>query len=156
MKWLARVSGVVLGVLIALSAFGSSVASADPFAGKTYADAAAKIAEWKATSTVATVSGSQLALPDCIVVSSSKGNFRDSSGDTRGGEYLLNLNCNRTLASPGHPGGSLLTPAGRQEKKDEINAAKIAKNPAVCESTDDAGKWCARICKKTGLCEYEA
>jgi hypothetical protein len=149
-------AGAVVSVLIGILTSGSHIASADAFTGKTYADAAATIAEWKSTSVIATVSGSQLSTDECIVVSWSKSIFRDTSGTSRSGEYLLNLNCNRTLASPGHPGGSLMTPEGRQQKKDEVTAGKIAKNPAICESADTAPQWCERICNKTGLCEYEA
>ena len=101
------------------------------------------------------MSGSQLTTDECIVVSWSKSIFRDSSGDSRGKDFLLNLNCNRALAAPGHPGGSLMTPEGRQEKKDEASAAQISKNPAICDRSDNHAKWCARVCTKTGLCEFE-
>lgn len=156
MKSVLYVAGIVGSALMVLLMHGPSAALADAFTGKTYADAASTIADWNGTPVVATVSGSQLPTDECIVVSWSKSIFRDTSGSSRSGEYLLNLNCNRTLASPGHPGGSLMTPEGRQEKKDEVTAGKIAKNPAICESTDTAPQWCERICNKTGLCEYAA
>ena len=41
-----RILGAVGAVLLLMTIFGSGVASADPYAGKTYDEAAAKIAEW--------------------------------------------------------------------------------------------------------------
>lgn len=155
MKLIARAVGIVFGVALAVAAFGSGVASADRFAGKTYAEAAAKIAEWKGTAVIATVSGSQLDTDDCIVTSSSKSSFRGPSGESRKGEWLLNLDCNRPLASPGHPGNSLMTPEGRQEREDEASASRIAKDPTWCEKSDKNGAYCERLCKKTGLCDFE-
>jgi hypothetical protein len=153
MKILRRVLVVVCGALLTLTALGSSPASADPYVGKTYAEAASKISERNGKPVVATVSGSQLSTDKCIVVSWTKSIFRDSSGDSRRREFLLNLNCNRALASPGHPGGSIMTPEGRQGKKDEAAAASITKNPAVCQRSENHAKWCARVCTATGLCE---
>jgi hypothetical protein len=155
MKYIARAFVVAIGALVALTAFGTSAASADPYVGKTYAEAAAKISERNGNPVVATVSGSQLSTDKCIVISWSQSIFRDSSGDPRRKEFLLNLNCNRALASPGHPGGSLMTPEGRQEKKDEASAVKIAKNPEVCTQSDNHAKWCARVCTATGMCEFQ-
>ncbi|MDF2898325.1 MAG: hypothetical protein K0Q46_5111 [Rhodococcus erythropolis] len=155
MIFTARALLIVGCALFALVAFGANVASADPYVGKTYAEASGRIAEQNGTPVVATVSGSQLTTDECIVVSWSKSIFRDSSGDSRRKEFLLNLNCNRALAAPGHPGGSLMTPEGRQSKKDEASAAQITKNPAICDRSDNHAKWCARVCTETGLCEFE-
>jgi len=61
--------------------FGSGIASAaDPLIGKKYSDASSWISRRNGTPVVATVSGSQLALDDCIVVSWSKGGFLNSRG----------------------------------------------------------------------------
>jgi hypothetical protein len=155
MKYFTRAAGIVSGVMLLLAIFGSSVASADAYAGRTYAEAAGKIAENNGKAIIATVTGSQLDTNDCIVVSSHRGIFLDSSGDTRRSEYYLNLNCNQHLASPGHPGNSLSSPAGRQGKHDEALATKIAKDPALPWCTEHAAR-CQQVCKDTGLCDYEA
>ena len=105
--------------------------------------------------TVATVNGSQLATDDCIVVGWHKGNFLDASGNHHPKEYLMDLNCNSRLASPGHPGNSLASPTGRAEKHDEVIAAKIAKNPAL-PWCDEHAQRCQQVCESTGMCEYEA
>ena len=54
--------------------------------------------------------------------------------NTRSNEYLLALNCNNHVATPGHPGNSVMTPEGAQAKKDQEAAANINKNPACCET----------------------
>jgi len=156
MKCIERVSVLVCGVLLAFTAFGAGIASADPYAGKTYAQAAADIAKRNGTPIVATMSGNQLAKDDCIVISGTKSIFLDSSGNARRGEYLLNLNCNRTLATPGHPGGSLMSPGGPKAKKDDVFAVKVAKDPTICDRSDAYAKRCARVCPETKLCEYTA
>jgi hypothetical protein len=145
-----------MGVAVSVAAFGGGVASADPLNGKTYSDAVSTIAGWseKATAVIATVSGSQVDTADCIVTSWHKSSFRDTSGVARSGEYLLNLDCNKRLASPGHPGNSSVSIQGRQEKKDEANAKYIATNPSICDKDENTVKWCTDLCTKTGLCEY--
>jgi hypothetical protein len=45
-----------------------------------------------------------------------------------------------------------VSPEGVAAKKDNLTAARIEKNPAWCESSDDAMKYCQRICKRTELC----
>ena len=156
MKQIARAIVMICGAVLALAALGTTVASADPYVGTTYAEASGKIAQRNGTPVVATVSGSQLATAECIVVSWSKSIFRDSSGDSRRGEYLLNLNCNRALAAPGHPGGSLMSPGGPKAKEDEIFATKVAQDPGICDKSESHAKRCARVCPQTKLCEYEA
>lgn len=156
MKVIARAVAMISGVVLAFAVFGTTVASADPYIGLTYAEASGKIAERNGTPVVATVSGSQLAMAECTVVSWSKSIFRDSSGDSRRGEFLLNLNCNRALAGPGHPGGSLMSPGGPQAKEDEVFATKVAQDPGICDKSASHAKRCARVCPQTKLCEYEA
>jgi hypothetical protein len=134
--------------------FASGAASADPFAGKTYDEAAAKISGWKGTPVVGSVSGGLLKTGDCIVTSSHKSIFLDSSGDNRrSAEVVLNLNCNNLVAAPGHPGNSAASPQGIKAKKDQKAAAGINKRPEMCETDDAALRWCQGVCKRTGLCE---
>jgi hypothetical protein len=159
MKSVAGAAAVLAGVSMAAAAFGPGVASAaDPLVGKTYSAASSIVAGWGSGGKViiATVSGSQLATDDCIVTSWHKSMFRDSSGAARPAEYLINLDCNRPVAGPGHPGNSVMSEQGKAAKKDEDNATYVAKNPKVCEKDANTAKWCADLCKKTGLCEFTA
>lgn len=140
--------------LSAVATFGSGVASADALVGKTYSDAAAAISDWEGKAVIATVTGNQVETDDCIVTSWNQSMFLDGRGkNNRGNEFLLNLNCNNALASPGHPGNSLMTPQGTQAKKDQQAAAEINGYPAVCEKNDDLAAWCEKICNRTGMCE---
>lgn len=150
---------LVVGCGLALPlVLGSSLASAaDPFVGKTYSDASAAISQRNGTPVVATVSGSALALEDCIVTSWAQSIFLGTDGaNSRPREYRLNLNCNNAVATPGHPGNSAMTPQGAKAKEDQANAASINKNPANCQKSEGAMKWCVNVCKRTGLCEIEA
>lgn len=156
MKWFLRAASVVIAGLLAVVALSSATASADPLAGKTYAQAVATIASWgKGTSKpiIATVNGSRMATDQCIVTSWHKGIFTGATGGNRGGEVYLNLDCNQSLASPGHPGSSAVSPQGRQAKEDNANAEYIAGHPEACEKNANTAKWCADLCTKTGLCE---
>lgn len=149
-----RILGVVGAAVLAMAAFGSTVASADALVGKTYSAAAASITSWKGEAVVATVIGNQVGIDDCIVTSWHQSKFLDSRGkNSRGNQFLLNLNCNTSLASPGNPGNSLMTPEGRQAQKDQKAAADINGYPAVCEKSEALANWCEKICTRTGLCE---
>ncbi|WP_319453706.1 MULTISPECIES: hypothetical protein [unclassified Mycobacterium] len=154
MKFLiVRIAGAVAAATVSMGVFGSGVASADPYAGQTYADAKATIAQYHQTPVIATVSGDRLATDDCIVVSSSKSSFLDSSGGTRGNEVLINLNCNEGVAAPGKPGNSAMSPAGQAAKKEQKAATNISKDPSYCQQSDEVLAWCHELCTKTGLCE---
>lgn len=157
MKLVARTMTFVAGVALATLGFGSNVASADDIlAGSTYAEAVERVSGWGGTAVIATVSGSGLPTDSCKVVSSRESMFADSSGDRRSGEFLVNLDCNRGVASPGHPGNSAMSPEGREAKKDEKNALYVADNPAICDKDADHETWCTKLCDRTGLCEYGA
>ncbi|WP_155948760.1 hypothetical protein [Mycobacterium sp. URHB0044] len=141
--------------LLSVAVLGSSVASAaDGLTGSSYSEAAAWISSHSGTPVVGTVSGDQVEKGNCIVVSWHKSMFLDSSGDnTRGNDYVLNLNCYNPLASPGQPGNSAMSPAGVKAKEEQKQAASIDKNPAWCETSDSRLKWCQGVCNRTGLCE---
>jgi len=149
-----RIVGAIGAATLSATVFGYGVASADALTGQTYDEASATISGWHGQPVIGTVSGDQLATDNCIVTSWQKSMFLDSSGDnSRPNEYVLHLNCNNLLASPGHPGNSLMTPEGTAAKKDQKAAANISKNPAYCEQSDEIAEWCAKLCKRTGLCE---
>jgi len=130
------------------------IASADSLVGQRYSDASSTITGWGGTPIVSTVSGSQVAQADCLVSSWHKAIFRDSSGNSKNGQYLLNLDCNQALATPGHPGNSAMSPQGRQKIKDDSTAKYIAKNPSMCDKDQVTGEWCERVCNRTGLCSF--
>jgi hypothetical protein len=154
-RHILRVIGVVVAAMLITNIANSAVASADALVGKTYADAQKEIADWNANPKVATVSGSRLALDDCIVVSWQKSMFRDSSGDGPTNDILVNLNCNSSVATPGHPGNSAMSPQGKQSKKDDEDAQYINDHPETCETSEDAAKYCESLCNRTGLCSVD-
>ena len=149
-----RILGSVGAAALSVTMFGSGVALADAVTGHTYSDAAAAISGVNGTPVIATVSGDQLAIDDCIVTSWHTSKFLNSSGkNDRSKEWLLNLNCNNRVASPGKPGNSMVTPEGAQAKKDQEDAAKINKDPTWCHATADNLAVCEKFCNRTGLCE---
>jgi hypothetical protein len=149
-----RILGAVGAATLSVAMFGPGVAAADALVGKTYSDAAASISEWNGEAVIGTVSGDQLEMSDCIVTSWQKSMFLDSLGeDSRSNEYLLHLNCNNYLASPGHPGNSVMSPEGLKAKNDQKFAESINKNPEWCTQNDRNAQKCEAICKRTGLCE---
>jgi hypothetical protein len=150
-----RILGIVGAAILSVTTFGGGVASADGLIGKTYSEAAAAISGWKGTPVIATVSGDQLEKNDCIVTSWHSSIFLDSSGENgRAKEYLLNLNCNNRVASPGHPGNSMMTPDAALAKKELQAAANINKDPSYCDKDAAHARSCDQICKRTGLCEF--
>src|SRR3954453_6777118 len=102
-----RILGAVGAAITSLSILGVGVASADAVTGHTYSDASAAISSVNGKPVIATVSGNQLKTSDCIVTSWHTSKFLNSSGrNDRKQEWLLNLNCNNLVASPGKPGNS--------------------------------------------------
>lgn len=154
-KLVVRILGAVVAPILSVTMFGFGIASAaDGLTGSSYGEAAAWISSHNGTPVVGTVSGDQVEKDNCTVVSWHKSMFLDSSGtNTRSGEYVLNLNCNNPLASPGKPGNSAMSPAGVKAKEEQQQAASIEKNPAWCETSDSRMKWCEGVCNRTGLCE---
>ncbi|MCU1698731.1 MAG: hypothetical protein JWR34_4794 [Mycobacterium sp.] len=153
-RLVVRILGGVGAATLSVTILGSGVASADAVTGHTYSDASAAISSVNGTPVIATVSGDQLVTDDCIVTSWRKSIFLDSSGrNGRSAEWLLNLNCNNPVASPGKPGNSLMTPEGVQAKKNQQNADKINNDPTWCQENDTNLATCRKFCDSTGLCE---
>ncbi|WP_163748644.1 hypothetical protein [Mycolicibacterium helvum] len=142
------------GGVIAATSFGSGLAAAGPdFSGMTYGQAVEKISSWGSKAVIASVVGDQLAMNDCVVTSGSKATNLDSSGRSRGSEFLLHLNCNQALAAPGKPGNSVATPEGRKVHKDMVAIAYINEHPDNCDS---AVSWCQSLCDKyPGSCSND-
>src|SRR5262249_7394328 len=110
-----------------LPMFGTGVATADDYAGKTYADASSALGDAKLKGVVATRAGDALPQDKCIVTHSEKAPF--IKGDHFGAvtdTVLLYLNCNATVASATSPGNSAGSPEGR--------AALAAANEAAAQS----------------------
>lgn len=153
--WCVRYPIVLVAAIAAMltAVFGSGIASADPYAGQTYADATAQIASRRQTAVIATVNGDHLETDQCIVASSTTSLFLDASGDGPKREVLLNLNCNADIAAPGRPGNSAMSPQGRKAMKERELARSISKDPAWCEATEQRLNDCRKLCDRTGLCE---
>lgn len=123
-----------MGALAVSALVGGGVASADDYAGQTYADAAAAISGSGGTVIVASRVGDKLAQDDCIVENTSKPSFiRPASDDTVFNtvttEVRLNLNCNGGLASATSQGNSAASPEGK--------TAKAAADKAAADAADE-------------------
>ena len=148
-----RFSAIAISVGVALAAFGTATASADPYAGQTYADASSKLSGKGYTPVISTVVGDQLATDDCIVTSSRKPTFASTDNFDHGKDYLLSLNCSAKLAHGGEPGNSLASPQGRKEKAVDERADKYNSKPERCASNLDS---CQSFCDKyAGKCSDE-
>jgi hypothetical protein len=119
-------SAVAASAMMAL--FGTGVAAADDYAGKTYADAAKAIQNSGGTPIVAARFGDKLQQDECIVTGSLSPSFvrpkaTDTVFETVTSEVRLNLNCNGGYATAANPGNSLASPEGREAKAAADQAA---------------------------------
>lgn len=122
MKLVALGIGSFGAAATAMAILGSGTASADDYAGQTYADASAAISDAGQTAIVSTVVGDKLPQDECIVASSRVSSLPNSIADEdypgnlvpNTDEILLALNCNGGVAEGGNPGNSALSPAGRE------------------------------------------
>jgi len=154
-RFVVRILSVIGSAVVLAAMFGTGVAAAkDPFVGKTYDEAAAIITDRTGTPVISTVTGDQLETGDCIVTAWHTSKFLNSRGrNDRAGEFLLALNCNKDVATPGHPGNSVMSPQGAQGKKDQQTAAQIDRNPKWCHTAEQRLQYCEKICERTRLCE---
>jgi hypothetical protein len=134
----AAAAGVVA---VSAAIFGCGVASADPYAGETYGDAASALSGSGMTVVVGGRVGSELPTDKCIVSRSQKApwikgdNFQQTNNT-----MLLFLNCNAAVASAGKPGNSAASPEGQQAIRDE-------KAYEWKSTTEDGAQWCAENMK---------
>lgn len=153
MKTIAARFVVVVGAaVVAMSLFGTGTSAADPYTGKTYADAAAKITAKGGTVVISTVVGSQLPMDQCIVENWHRPSYPRDNFDHDKKQFLLSLNCAAKVAGGGKPGNSLASPEGRAQRAIEDRAALLNSKPARCEKNLDT---CKRFCDKYGLCSKE-
>jgi hypothetical protein len=115
-----------VGVIAVLTAmFGSGVAAADDYAGKTYADASSALSGAGLTGVIEGRVGSMLPTDQCVVTRSESTHWMHVSGKNFGnvqGTVLLFLNCNAPVAAPGMSGNSAASAEGK--------AAQAAATPA--------------------------
>lgn len=138
-----KIIGLCMGALVlgaaSVTVFGSGVAAADDYAGKSYSDAASAISGAGEKAVIATSVGDGLSQSDCVVTRSEKApwlkgdNFSPVT-DT----VLLFLNCNAKLATPATPGNSLASPEGRAEKAAEDEKAAEAAQQAAAQQNESA------------------
>lgn len=129
----------VLGVLclgavaVSMATFGTGIAAADDYSGKTYKDAQSALGDASETGVVAARFGDELADDDCIVTHSQKAAWLKGDdfapvSDT----VLLYLNCDAGVASATQAGNSAGSPEGRA-------AIAEAKKEAEKKAADDKG-----------------
>lgn len=124
MKKLVVGAGAVIATGAAVSLlFGAGVAAAAPdVVGQTYSDASSAIEDSGSSAKVAVTVGSKLSQSDCIVTNAWDAPFvRD--GSHASGEVMVALNCDGGHATANHPGASVASPAGRQDKAADDEAA---------------------------------
>jgi hypothetical protein len=131
-KKLNVLAGGAMGATVVwLPMFGIGIATADDYAGQTYADASSALSNAKLKGVITTRTGDTLPNDKCIVTHSEnapwiKGDKFGAVTDT----VLLYLNCNATVASATAPGNSAGSPEGR--------AALAAANEAAAQDQSAA------------------
>ncbi|MBB3601838.1 hypothetical protein FHT40_001471 [Mycolicibacterium sp. BK556] len=125
---------------------GIAGASGPNLTGQTYSQASEKIASWGSKAVISSVVGDQLAMDDCIVTGSSRAGFLDSSGRKQDSAFLLNLNCDGSLAAAGKPGVSAASPQGRKQAKELKSLAWYDKDPTRCDG--ESLEYCKQLCQK--------
>lgn len=145
---------MTIGAVACMTAtFGAGTATADdPLVGKTYADASAKISEWKSKPIISTVVGGTLETDKCVVTSWRKTSFAQRDNFDHESGILLALDCNATLATAGTPGGSAASPEGRKQKALEKKAEYLGTDEGLAYCKGNMGG-CRTFCKENeGLC----
>lgn len=115
MKKLVGVAAIAIGTsVIPVGILATGVASADDYAGKTYADAQSALSDAGMKGVIATRSGDTEPDDKCVVTNSQKAPW------IKGDDFapvtdtiLLNLNCSATVATATTPGNSAASPEGR-------------------------------------------
>ena len=145
MKKLIVVGSGAIGALAVSALLGGGVASADDYAGQTYADASAAASDAGEDVFVASRVGDKVSEDECLVVRSQPTPFTSAIDGAAVDGVQFYLNCNSGVASATTPGNSLGSPAGRaaQSAADEEEAAAEAEAAAAQNEEDelaDAGQ----------------
>ena len=98
------VGGAVGATVVWLPMFGTAVATADDYAGQTYADASSALSSASLKGVIATRTGDSLPNDECIVTHSEKAPFKGDKFSAVTDTVLLYLHCNATIASATTPG----------------------------------------------------
>ncbi|MCP9273858.1 hypothetical protein [Mycolicibacterium arenosum] len=119
---------------VSTATFGTGIAAADDYSGKTYKDAQSALGDAKQTGVIAARFGDELADDDCIVTHSQKAAWLKGDDfapvtDT----VLLYLNCDAGVASATQAGNSAASPEGRAA----IAAAKKEAEKKAAEAKGD-------------------
>ncbi|MET0698856.1 MAG: hypothetical protein ABWY93_04250 [Mycobacterium sp.] len=135
---------IVLGVSAvgaasaSLALFGAGIASADDYAGESYADASSAASDAGQTVVIASRIGT-LSDDDCTVERSQSAPFIEGSDFVThvSGTVQFYLNCTAGLASAGTAGNSLASPEGQaaKAKADEAEAEAAAQQNESDELT---------------------
>jgi hypothetical protein len=143
MKKLVGMAAMAIGLsVVPVGILATGVASADAYAGKTYADAQSALSSAGMKGVIATRSGDSLPDDKCIVTSSEKAPWiKGDSFAPVTDTVLLNLNCSASVATATQAGNSAASPEGRaaiaaaqqQAAQDQTQAAadQANKKPAA-------------------------
>jgi hypothetical protein len=119
-------AGSVVAASACMALFGTGVATADDYAGQTYADASAAASDAGETVVVAGRVGDKLSQDDCLVTRSQTAPFASANdGIHYDSQVQFYLNCNGGYATATNPGASLGSETGRE--------AKVAAEEAAAE-----------------------
>jgi len=117
-------AGAAVAASACMALFGTGVASADDYAGQTYADASSAASEAGQDVVVAARVGDKLSQDDCLVTRSQTAPFASANdGIHVDSQVQFYLNCNGGYATATNPGASLASPAGREAKAAADEAA---------------------------------
>ena len=131
-------AGSVVAASALMALFGTGVATADDYAGQTYADASSAASDAGATVIVASRVGDKVAQDDCIVTSSQNAPFIHGDDFAHVSDTVqFNLNCNAGYATAVTPGPSLASPEGREAKAAADEAAAEEEQSLEEVSTPD-------------------
>jgi hypothetical protein len=115
-------SAVAASALMGL--FGTGVAAADDYAGKTYADASSSASDAGLKVVVASRVGDKLSQDDCLVTRSQTAPFASANDGAHVSDQIqFYLNCNGGFATVTNPGASVASPEGRAAKAAAEEAA---------------------------------
>lgn len=155
-SWLRLIMTLSFVILLGLLSSLGAASGDNEYAGQTYAEVARKVSNAGGNATIASIVGAGLSTDECIVTGSRKGSNLDSSGQSRGYQVLVHLNCGKQLAGPGQSGNSVASTDGREAKKimnwiESWNKGSIGS----CVASADTAKWCLGQCRKYGTCSDE-
>ena len=122
-----------IGALALSMLLGGGIASADDYAGQTYADASEAADDAGETVTVASRVGDHVSEDDCLVERSQNSPFTSANEGSAVDGVQFYLNCNAGVATATTPGNSLASPVGRatQDAADEEEAKAEAEAAAA-------------------------